>query len=162
MQLMAGVGCRSAERAACRKLLRICRALDDSPEQLVPLLGLSALHHGRRVDAKSQQLNHVRPFVQEALWKAMGGFSAFSQPGVRSSCAVSAAREHFRRSVAIGLPDYVKEVEEICEHLEKAKAILSVTASADALVFHRREESEAESASTPSLGLSLQAPGDDA
>jgi len=88
-----------AERASFRTLLRLCRAADEEPTQIVTLFGRPPrLYH-----PEQQKPIHAPagkwPFVDDAVWESCGGSTEYAHP---TGSAASAARRMCRRSKLLG------------------------------------------------------------
>lgn len=118
------------DATALRRLLRLCRAAEREPERVVALLGRPLRrfdsHSGRPVSTKYGG----SPFVEDAICDMCGGSTEFALPGLMPQSAGrirGAARRHFLRSTAMGLP-YAAEAAVLSKRLEVAQRIAAEVA----------------------------------
>lgn len=132
-----------AERAACRMLLRLCRAADREPARLVGLLGQPPRRYDMRQARVLQMRSSGSPFEEDTIAAASGGSTEFAYIEPRPPCAMvtrvatRAARQHYRRAVLLGLP-VVPELTRLARRFDAAGSFAEevgalVVPSSDAL-----------------------------
>lgn len=105
------------ERAAFRRVLRLCRQIDRNPAKMSATMGAPPRFYNQFNGRMEIESCSRSPLVKDTMSHIRGGFTQFAHP---VGAAALSVRRHKLLAQALGL-DYVKESVELCNQLEAAQ-----------------------------------------